>query len=76
MKLYVSNENGDWWTINTASAAGGNYLFIISEEDLARAVTLENEEDAGADLSSLDGLAGVIISNGKSVKVDLLEGIK
>jgi hypothetical protein len=42
--LYVSNENGDWWTIDTESTAGQT-LFIIKEEDLARAVAEEYPEE-------------------------------
>ena len=69
-KFYVSNENGEWWVINPSTEAGQR-LFIISEADLAKAVEEENPEDAGAELSTIDGLAGVIISNGYSVQVDL-----
>ena len=32
---YVSNENGDWWTIETDSTEGQT-LFIIKEEELAK----------------------------------------
>jgi len=69
-KFDVANENGDWWTINAFNGAGQK-LFIISEADLAKAVEEENPEDAGVPLAHIDGLAGVIISNGYSVKVDL-----
>jgi hypothetical protein len=40
---YVSNENGDWWTIETDSTEGQT-LFIINEEDLAK-VTDINDTD-------------------------------
>lgn len=40
---YVSNENGDWWTIETDTTAGQT-LFIIKEEDLAK-VTDINDTD-------------------------------
>ena len=40
---YVSNENGDWWTIYTESTKGQR-LFVIKEEDLAK-VTDINDTD-------------------------------
>ena len=40
---YVSNENGDWWTIETDTTAAQT-LFIIKEEDLAK-VTDINDTD-------------------------------
>ena len=65
-KYYISNENGDWWTINAFNGAGQR-LFIISEAELAEVVAEENPEDAGADLATIDGLAGVIISKGEAI---------
>jgi hypothetical protein len=32
---YVSNENGDWWTIETDTTAGQT-LFIIKEDKMTR----------------------------------------
>jgi hypothetical protein len=46
---YVSNENGDWWTIDTATAQGDT-LFVISEADLARAVAQENPDEDEIDI--------------------------
>jgi hypothetical protein len=40
---YVSNENGDWWTIDTVSAEGQT-LFIIEEEDLAKVTDIEDTD--------------------------------
>ena len=41
--LYVSNENGDWWTIDTESTAGQT-LFIIKEEDLAKVTDITDTD--------------------------------
>ena len=56
---YVSNENGDWWTIDTATAQGDT-LFIISEADLARAVAEENPDEDEIDVDGIDKLEDVI----------------
>jgi hypothetical protein len=40
---YVSNENGDWWTIETESTAGQT-LFIIEEEELAKVTDIEDTD--------------------------------
>jgi len=40
---YVSNENGDWWTIETESTEGQT-LFIIKEEDLAKVTDIEDTD--------------------------------
>lgn len=69
-KFYIANENGDWWVVNNSNGSGQK-LFVISEEELSEVVASENPEDAGVPLSHIDGLAGVIISNGSSVKIDL-----
>jgi len=42
--LYVANENGDWWTIDTDTTAGQT-LFVISKEELER-VTDDGDVDA------------------------------
>ena len=41
--LYVSNENGDWWTIDTESTAGQT-LFIIKEEELAKVTDITDTD--------------------------------
>ena len=38
---YVSNENGDWWTIETDNTEGQT-LFIINEEDLAKVTDIND----------------------------------
>ena len=40
---YVSNENGDWWTIDTESTAGQT-LFIIKEEELAKVTDITDTD--------------------------------
>ena len=40
---YVSNENGDWWTIDTDTTAGQT-LFIIKEEDLAKVTDITDTD--------------------------------
>ena len=70
-KYYIANENGEWWTVNAYTGAGQR-VFVISETELLQAVEEESPEDKGADLATIDGLAGMIISNGSSVKIDLL----
>ena len=69
-KFYIANENGDWWVVNNSNGSGQR-LFVISEEELSEVVASENPEDAGVPLSDIDGLAGVFISNGSSIKIDL-----
>ena len=45
---YVSNENGDWWTIDTESTAGrdgaGQTLFIIKAEELAKVTDITDTD--------------------------------
>jgi hypothetical protein len=40
---YVSNENGDWWTIDTDNTEGQT-LFIIKEEDLAKVTDINHTD--------------------------------
>jgi hypothetical protein len=67
---YVSNENGDWWTIDTESTAGQT-LFIIKEEDLAVAVANEYPEEKEIDLNSIDKLEDVIREHGTAQDVEV-----
>jgi hypothetical protein len=68
---YVSNENGDWWTIDTATAQGDT-LFIIKEEDLARAVAEENPDEKEINIDSIDKLEDVIRDYGKAQTVEVI----
>ena len=67
---YVSNENGDWWTIDTATAQGDT-LFIISEGDLARAVAEENPDATEIDVDGIDKLEDVIREYGTAQIVEV-----
>lgn len=67
---YVSNENGDWWTIDTATGQGDT-LFIIKEEDLARAVAQENPDEDEIDVDSIDKLEDVICEYGTAQSVEV-----
>ena len=67
---YVSNENGDWWTIDTANAEGDT-LFIIKEEDLARAVAEENPDEDEIDIDGIDKLEDVIREYGIAQTVEV-----
>lgn len=67
---YVSNENGDWWTIDTATGAGDT-LFIISEGDLARAVAQENPDEDEIDVDGIDKLEDVIREYGTAQTVEV-----
>ena len=67
---YVSNENGDWWTIDTATGQG-NTLFIIKEEDLARAVAEENPNEVEINVDSIDKLEDVIREYGTAQTVEV-----
>ena len=67
---YVSNENGDWWTIDTANAEG-DALFIIKEEDLARAVAEENPDEDEIDIDSIDKLEDIIREYGTAQIVEI-----
>ena len=60
---YVSNENGDWWTINTEDTTGQT-LFIIKEEELKK-VTGEDDIDA------LDKLEESIREYGKALDIEV-----
>ena len=64
--LYVANQNGDWWSINTSTKQGLT-LFVISEADLARAVKEENPEEDIAELSDTDKLERVITEHGEAI---------
>ena len=68
--LYVSNENGDWWTIDTESTTGQT-LFIIKEEDLAVAVANEYPEEKEIDLGAFDKLEDVIREHGTAQDVEV-----
>ena len=57
---YVSNENGDWWTIETDTTAGQT-LFIIKEEELAKLV----------DINDTDKLDRVIREHGTAQDVEV-----
>ena len=57
---YVSNENGDWWTIDTESTTGQT-LFIIKEEELAKLV----------DINDTDKLDRVIREHGTAQDVEV-----
>ena len=67
---YVSNENGDWWTIDTATGQGDT-LFIIKEEDLARAVAEEYPNEVEIDVDSIDKLEDVIREYGTAQTVEV-----
>ena len=67
---YVSNENGDWWTIDTDTTAGQT-LFIIKEEDLAVAVANDYPEEKEIDLGAFDKLEDVIREHGKAQDVEV-----
>ena len=68
--LYVSNENGDWWTIDTESTTGQT-LFIIKEEDLAVAVANDYPEEKEIDLGAFDKLEDVIREHGTAQDVEV-----
>ena len=67
---YVSNENGDWWTIDTANAEGDT-LFIIKEEDLTKAVAEENPDEDEIDIDSIDKLEDIIREYGTAQIVEV-----
>jgi len=67
---YVSNENGDWWTIDTESTTGQT-LFIIKEEDLAVAVANDYPEEKEIDLGAFDKLEDVIREHGTAQDVEV-----
>jgi hypothetical protein len=67
---YVSNENGDWWTIDTDTTAGQT-LFIIKEEDLAVAVANDYPEEKEIDLGAFDKLEDVIREHGTAQDVEV-----
>ena len=57
---YVSNENGDWWTIDTKSTKGQR-LFVIKEEELAKVT----------DIRDFDGLNRIIQEHGTIQNVEV-----
>ena len=69
-KYYVSNENGDWWTIDTDTTAGQT-LFIIKEEDLAVAVANEYPQEEEIDINSIDKLDRLIREHGTAQDVEV-----
>lgn len=68
--LYVANQNGDWWAIDTESGEGMT-LFVISEADLARAVAEENPELSEIDLADTDKLERAITRHGEAIDLEL-----
>ena len=69
---YVSNENGDWWTIDTESTTGQT-LFVIKEEDLKKRALSEGLIWADDDLDGLDKLEDVIREHGTAQDVEVAE---
>ena len=67
---YVSNENGDWWTIDTESTAGQT-LFVIKEEDLKKRALSEGLIWADGDIDGLDKLEDVIREHGTAQDVEV-----
>ena len=67
---YVSNENGDWWTIDTDTTAGQT-LFIIKEEDLKKRALSEGLIWADDDLDGLDKLEDVIREHGTAQDIEV-----
>ena len=57
---YVSNENGDWWTIDTDTTAGQT-LFIIKAEELVKV----------ADINDMDKLDRIIRKHGTAQDVEV-----
>ena len=68
--LYVANQNGDWWAIDTETGEGMT-LFVISETDLARAVAEENPELPEIDLADTDKLQRAITRHGEAIDLEL-----
>ena len=58
---YVSNENGDWWTIDTDSGVGQT-LFIIEASEL----------DKVADTTNLDKLDRAIREHGTAQDIEVM----
>jgi hypothetical protein len=58
---YVSNENGDWWTIDTESEVGQT-LFIIEAGELAKLT----------DTTDLDGLERHIREHGTAQDIEVI----
>jgi phosphorylcholine metabolism protein LicD len=67
---YVSNENGDWWTIDTESTTGQT-LFVIKEEDLKKKAYAEGLIWADADIDFIDKLENVIREHGTAQDVEV-----
>ena len=68
--FYVSNENGDWWTIDTESTAG-QALFIITEEELKKKALSEGLIWADDDLDGIDGLERHIRAHGTAQDIEV-----
>jgi hypothetical protein len=68
--LYVSNENGDWWTIDTESTAGQT-LFVIKEEDLTKKALAEGLIWADDAVDGLDKLEDLIREHGTAQDVEV-----
>ena len=68
--LYVANQNGDWWAIDTESGEGMT-LFVISEADLAHAIAEENPELPEIDLADTDKLERAITRHGEAIDLEL-----
>jgi len=72
--LYVANQNGDWWSINTSTGQGLT-LFVISEADLRKAIANEEGEEGETGrlawtregIQSRDKLERVITEHGEAI---------
>jgi hypothetical protein len=64
--LYVANQNGDWWTMDTETGQGVT-LFVISEADLKKALADVELDVLEEDLGARDKLEQAITEHGEAI---------
>jgi hypothetical protein len=64
--LYVANQNGDWWTMDTETGQGVT-LFVISEADLKKALADVELDVMEEDLGARDKLEQAITEHGEAI---------
>lgn len=72
-KLYVSNANGDWWTVDTETGAGA-IVYVIAEDKLTELVIekygQEALDDAGGQIGNFDKLERLIGKFGDALDIE------
>lgn len=72
-KLYVSNANGDWWTVDTETGSGA-IVYVIAEDKLTELVIekygQETLDESRGQLGNIDKLERLIGKFGDALDIE------